>query len=161
FGTLADARVEEPPGGDLLTATYTGGKAEPGLDTLRARRDGLKKDADSLAKAIAAAQQQLEAAGAVKADLEKQRDEMKNLVDQATAAADKLAARAADRSTAARAEETKAIKSWEGGARSAADAVRAAQLQARVAREAASRLPADKPNLRLKEIADDKDSEAA
>jgi len=161
FGTLAGAKVEEPPGGDLLSAVYSGGKVEPGLNTLRARREGLKSDTDAMAKSLDALNKQLEASNTVKADLEKQRDEIKNLEEQATAANDDLAKRAAALSTAARADEGKAVKSWESAARSAADAVRASQQRSRLAREASSKAPPDKPNLRLKEIADDKDSEAS
>ncbi len=160
-GTLADATVDVPPDGNLLEATYTGGTPQVGLVALRVRQTGLRADLTSLANLAASVQKDLEQASTTKDELEKRRDEIKELVASSEAAAQKLQARAAAKSKVAREDEQKAIASLEAGARSAADAARNAQQRGREARDLASKTSPDKPNDRLKDIADDKDSEAA
>lgn len=160
-GTLADAQVDVPPDGNLLEATYVGGTPRIGLVALRVRRDGLKSDLDSLSSLAASLKNELEQANAVREELEKRRDEIKELVSSSEASTEKLMARAAARSTAARGDEQKAIAAFDAAGRSAADAVRNAQQRGRDARDLASKAPPDKPNERLKEIADDKDTEAS
>lgn len=160
-GTLAGAEVDIPADGNLLEARYLGGNAQPGLVTLRARREGLKQDLAAVVALAATLQKQLEETSATKDDLEKRRDEIKQLVSSSQASAEKLMTRAATRSRSAREDEQKAVAALEAAGRSAADAARIAQQRSRDARDLASKASPDKPNERLKDIADDKDTEAA
>lgn len=160
-GTLAGAQVELPSDGDLLEAKYLGGSAQPGLVTLIARRDGLKKDLAAETELLGTLQKQIEQTSATREELEKRRDEIGQLVSSSQASAEKLMERAAARSKSAREDEQKAIAALEAAGRSAADAARNAQQRARDARDLAAKASPDKPNERLKDIADDKDTEAA
>jgi len=161
YGTLVGGRVELPPDGDLLTAAYVDGRPAPGLVTLRAQRDSLKADLAALDSSLDAVRAQLESALAAGDDLRRQRDAVQNLVEQSVATSDQFVSRAEQRVKAARSEEDKALAAFEDAGRKATAAVSAVQRRAQRAREGNSRNPPDKPNVPLKDTADDKDREAA
>ncbi len=161
YGTLVGGRVELPPDGDLLRAAYVDGRPAPGLVTLRAQRDSLKADLEAVDRSLDAVKAQLESTMAAGDDLRRQRDAVQDLVDQAVATADQFVSRAEQRVKAARGEEDKALAAFEDAGRKASAAVSAAQRRAQRAREANAKNPPDKPNQPLKELADDKDREAA
>lgn len=160
-GWLQGATLNDAAADDLLAAPYEGGQAVPGLVTLRVRRDGAERDLDSLKKALETTQKQIEDAESQSKQMDEQLGEMTKLADACVKSVDKLCERAEGLSKDARAAEDLALAALDNAARFANQATTAAQTRVREARAEAGKAPPDKPNERLKEIADDKDGEAA
>ncbi len=160
-GTLEGARVIEPHDGGLLTANYEGGRPRAGLVDLRRDVESARQDLESVARMLEAHRATLERLEAADKELAEKIAAMRKAADECAAAIEAAEKDGAACSVEARKAEEQALAAYETAARFAQSAVQAAQKRVSEARGLASAAPPEKPNERLNEIVNDKDTEAA